>query len=338
MQGLEIRRDISLQAYNSMAVAARASHLVTVSSRAQLQDALRYAAQQKLQPLILGEGSNTLFSTDYQGLVICNRIRGISLIDDQDDSVVVRLGAGENWHQWVDHSLTQGWFGLENLALIPGLVGAAPIQNIGAYGVELCDSVTAVEYVDIDKQSVHTMHNDACQFAYRDSIFKGALADKAAITSVTFRLSKTEQVNLSYPALKHYFTDQRDPSARQVFQAVCEIRRRKLPLPSQIPNTGSFFKNPLVSKTELDRLQSAFPDIVWFQHGDQIKLAAAWLIEHAGWKQRSSDGVTVHPEQALVIINPDRATARQVLDFARLIQLDIEQKFSLKLQVEPRIY
>lgn len=338
MQGLHIRRDVSLQPYNSMAVAARASHLVTVATCVELQEAFSYATQQSLQPLVLGGGSNTLFSADYQGLVICNRLKGVEIIDDQPDSVDIKLGAGENWHQWVAYSLAHRWFGLENLALIPGLVGAAPIQNIGAYGAELRDTMIAVEYVDVDDRSLHTLSNTDCQFAYRDSIFKGALADKAAITSVTFRLSKTESLNLSYPELQKYFSERAAPGAQEVFEAVCEIRRQKLPLPEQIPNAGSFFKNPIVSDARLHDLKATYPNIVAFRHGDQSKLAAAWLIEQAGWKKRSVAGVSVHPDQALVIINPQHASARQVLDFAARIQQDIEEKFAIKLEVEPRIY
>lgn len=321
-----------------MAVPAVASELTTVSSESELKQALQYAQQRGIPSLIIGGGSNTLFKQDYRGLVIHNRILGIDLLEQSASDVVVRVAAGENWHEWVAHCLAHEWFGLENLALIPGLVGAAPMQNIGAYGVELKDTVHTVEYLDSENCEPHCLTNSECQFDYRDSIFKHALAGQATITQVNFRLSKRFSPELSYPALSQVLQAKHQPTARDVFDAVCALRNQKLPLPSTIPNSGSFFKNPIVSPAQLAELHVQYPDIVSFEHGDNIKLAAAWMIEHAGWKNRQFDGVSVHQQQALVVTNPNKRPGSSVLHLAKQIQTDIKQKFMVELEFEPQVY
>lgn len=338
-ESLTIERGACLQPFNTMAVAATANALVKVANIAQLSAALEWAEQHDLSVLVLGEGSNTIFKSDYSGLVILNEIKGIEILDDSYDSVLIEVGAGESWHKLVEHTVEHAWHGLENLALIPGLVGAAPIQNIGAYGVDVSHSLRTVEYVDIDSKTQHSLTNKQCQFAYRDSIFKLSLRDKTVITAVTFELSKKANLNLSYPALRSYL-DQiniQSPSLKDVFRAICAIRKRKLPSPKDIPNAGSFFKNPLVSAAELAKLKQRFPELVSFKVNGGYKLAAAWLIENAGWKQREIDGVRVHQEQALVLINPNRLNGQAIVNLAQCIQSDIRVRYEVVLDIEPRL-
>lgn len=334
--GLQIKERVSLQPFNSMAVSATASFLVSVSSLPELYEALDYAQAKQLSVLVLGEGSNTIFENDYDGLVILNCLNGIELVSQNADSVIVAVAAGENWHQFVQHSVQQGWFGLENLALIPGLVGAAPMQNIGAYGVEVKDTIVSVSYVDVNTQQEKSITNSECCFAYRESVFKNKLAGKVVITSVSFELSKHAKVNVSYPALAKQF--EKKPTPRQLFEAVCKVRSSKLPLPKDIPNTGSFFKNPVVDAAKNLALQDQYPDLVSYKTEHGFKLAAGWMIEKAGWKQKSLNGVSVHSLQALVIINPEKKSGTDVISFARAIQKNITDEFGVLLEIEPRIY
>ena len=333
---LEIKENVSLQPFNSMAVSANAVALATAKSLDDVYQALEYARQKQLSILVLGEGSNTIFANDYQGLVILNRLKGIELIEQDDRSVTVKVAAGENWHEWVAYSIEMGWYGLENLALIPGLVGAAPMQNIGAYGVEVKDTIVNVEYLEVNTGEKKNLTNDDCHFLYRESVFKNELAGKVIITSVTFTLFKNEAVNISYPALASCF-DQL-PSPQQVFEAVCAIRKSKLPLPSRIPNTGSFFKNPTVNDLQHDKLKLKYPNLVSYKSVGGYKLAAGWMIESAGWKKKCLNKVSVHEQQALVIINPEKQSGAAVLNFAIKIQQDIVEKFGVTLEIEPRIY
>ena len=333
---LNIQHNISLQAYNSMAIAAQAKALASVATIEELSQALSYARDKQLSALVLGEGSNTIFRDDYPGLIILNRIKGIERIDQNHNSVTVRAAAGENWHEFVDYTIKQGWYGLENLALIPGLVGAAPMQNIGAYGVELKDRLLSVDYLEVETGNVVTLQNKDCQFGYRESCFKHELLGKAVILSVTFVLSKVSEVELSYPALAQRFGQ--TPTPEQVFEEVVKIRQSKLPMPETIPNAGSFFKNPVVDEPHYEKLKKQYPDLVAFKTEQGVKLAAGWLIDRAGWKQREHNGVKVHDKQALVIVNPLKRSGEVVLEFADQIQNDIKKRFDVLLEIEPRTY
>ena len=299
--------------------------------------ALDYANRNSLPMLVLGEGSNTVFTQDYTGMVLLSRLRGIELLEQSNRSVQLRVASGENWHDLVHHCVNQGWYGLENLALIPGLVGAAPIQNIGAYGGEIKDFIKSVEFTDLSDGNAQILQASQCDFAYRDSIFKHQLADKVFITALTLQLSKQPRINISYPALSQYFEGQSAPTANQVFAAVCKIRSSKLPSPADIPNVGSFFKNPIISKIQHDELKQDHPLLPGFPVKGGCKIAAGWLIEQAGWKDKVIEQVRVHRDQALVIINPDKVSGTKVLNFARTIQADIRAKFGIDLEIEPRI-
>lgn len=336
MAGVSIDQGVDLQALNTLAIPAKAAYCASCSSIEQLQSCLAFAHQQSLKIMVLGEGSNTVFTQDYTGLVVLNRLQGISLVGEDQQQVEIRVSAGESWHYFVEHSIQQGWFGLENLALIPGLVGAAPIQNIGAYGVEVKDFISSVEVLDLKSGELRTLTNHDCEFAYRESVFKHKLADKVIVTAVNFKLSKAPSCNLCYPALASELRS--EPQPADVFEAVCRIRSAKLPSPINIPNAGSFFKNPVVSDARYKKLLHDYPHLVGFEQGDGWKLAAAWLIEQRGWKSKSLDGVKVHQQQALVVTNPQHRSGESVLALARAIQDDVKKSFSVSLEIEPRLY
>jgi UDP-N-acetylmuramate dehydrogenase len=335
---LTLLPNAALQDFNTMAIPAVARNLVEVTDVDELRRAVSLATETQQKMLVLGEGSNTIFADDFSGLVILNRIKGVTLLSESADKVVLKVGAGESWHDFVATAVEQGWYGLENLALIPGLMGAAPIQNIGAYGVEIKDYLTAVEMLQVSSGELVSLSSAQCEFGYRDSVFKQRLQGESVITAVLMELSKEANLKVSYPALKAYFSGVAKITPRQVFQAVCEIRRTKLPDPAKIPNTGSFFKNPVVTAEQHRALLQRYPDLISYPAGSNYKVAAGYLIERAGWKDKELNGVTVHQAQALVIINPRRQNGQFVLEFARAIQADIKIQFGLDLEIEPRIY
>ena len=322
-----------LQSLNTLAVPAYARYLKYVENIEQLRSALNFAQRENLQTLILGEGSNIVFSGDFSGLVICNRLRGIKVVPQEGNDVLVRVAAGENWHALVQYCVEQGLNGLENLALIPGLVGAAPIQNIGAYGVELKDVFHSLDYMDVKTGRCHSLNKQECQFSYRHSVFKDRLKNRAVVTQLVLSLSTLSRSVLKYPALANRLSNSASP--REVFDVVCNLRSAKLPKPGIIPNAGSFFKNPIVSPSKLQELRIEFPDLVAFPFDDQFKLAAAWLIEARGWKEKNHCDVRVHSDQALVITNPARKSGARVLELAYQIQADIRSCFGVDLEIEP---
>jgi UDP-N-acetylmuramate dehydrogenase len=274
-------------------------------------------------------------------LVIHLKLRGVKLIQETDEHVWINFAAGENWHQAVEYCLDNGYYGLENLSLIPGSVGAAPIQNIGAYGVEVKDFITEVSTIEIASGIEVSFLNESCQFSYRESIFKQAFKDQYIITSVTFKLSKIAQPHLTYPALQDYFAgeDLTAITPEQVSQAVIHIRQSKLPDPQHIPNVGSFFKNPIISLELYQKLVSEYSQLPSYPVSDtQRKLPAAWLIDQAGWKGKELNGVVVHHQQALVLTNPKKLTGDVVLLLARAIQDSVKDRFAIDLEIEPRVY
>ena len=286
--------------------------------------------------LVLGGGSNVVFTGDFPGLVLHMYLRGIDIIGDTDDAVLVRAAAGESWHGLVLWSLAQGLGGLENLSLIPGTVGAAPIQNIGAYGAELKQVLHSVTVFDWATGVFSTLSAAECEFGYRDSIFKHALKDSCVIVDVVLALPKHWQANLQYAELARAMQSVPNPTAQQISDAVCAIRRSKLPDPAQLGNAGSFFKNPVVSKAAFKILKARFADIVNFEQADgAVKLAAGWLIDQCGWKGRRLGAVGVYEKQALVLVNHGGASGAQVLALARQIQDDVMGRFGVVLEPEP---
>lgn len=334
-----IQQNVPLQSINTLATPAIAEHFAELENPIDLSALLEQAHQSDWQVRVLGEGSNVVLADRVAGLLIRQACLGINVLEEHDHSVLVEVAAGENWHDFVRHCLQKKWYGLENLALIPGTVGAAPIQNIGAYGVEVASFIHSVDYRDLNSGEQLYLTASECEFGYRDSIFKHGLRDQVIIESVCFQLPRIAATNISYPALACWLEERSifEPSHRQVFDAVSAIRRERLPDPSSIPNAGSFFKNPVVDAVKLQALLKSYPEMPHYGDGPEYKLAAAWLIEQCGFKQRSGD-VRVHPQHALVIINPQRGSATAIEGFAEEIKREVEESFGLILEQEPRSY
>ena len=333
-----LQENVSLKAHNSFQLDVRARWFADVANTAQLRAVLDDPRVAGLPLLVLGGGSNLLFTRDFPGLVLRMVSSGVAQMREEGTHVWVCAAAGENWHGLVLHCLARGWFGLENLSLIPGTVGAAPIQNVGAYGVELESVFDSLEALDLQTREVVTLDRAACEFGYRDSLFKRAGRDRYVILSVTLRLNRVAVVNSSYRdvALELAAMDISQPTPQQVSDAVVTIRRRTLPDPVVIGNAGSFFKNPIVSKAALDKLLQAYPHAPHYPHSTgSCKLAAAWLIDQCGWRGKSKGGAGVHDQQALVLVNRGEATGAEVLALAREIQADVVRKFGVELEPEP---
>ncbi|CAM3640578.1 UDP-N-acetylmuramate dehydrogenase [Parendozoicomonas haliclonae] len=340
-----LQQNVQLQPYNTLSLPAIARYFTTVDSLADLQAVLVWAKEKDVDVLPLGGGSNVVLADDYDGLVICLRFMGRELIDGQDGEVLVRAAAGEEWHSFVCWTLEQDCFGLENLSLIPGTVGAAPIQNIGAYGVEIQDVFHSLEAVNVRTGELVTYAGDDCRFGYRDSVFKGEDRDCFIITSVTFALTRTFAPTLGYGELHREVECEAQErgcpvSAALVSDVVCRIREAKLPDPGQIGNAGSFFKNPVVAETHFQRLKGKFENLVAYPAGEgHWKLAAGWLIDQCGFK-----GVThatsagVYQNQALVLVNHGGASGKDILALADEIKAAVWARFAVELEIEPRIY
>ena len=336
---LQVRQDVSLKPYNSFAVEARASHFVEVENDPQLLAALDYAQVQRLPVLLLGGGSNLLLTADVQALVLRMASRGIRILADDGEQVLVEAEAGEAWHPFVLWTLEQGFAGLENLSLIPGTVGAAPVQNIGAYGVELKDCFAGLTALDRQSGELREFSLQDCAFAYRDSQFKRE-SGRWVILRVRFQLSRTAALHLDYGPVRQRLAEQgiTAPTAADVSRAICAIRSEKLPDPAQLGNAGSFFKNPLVSAEQARALRQQHADLVAYPQADgQVKLAAGWLIEQAGWKGYRVGDAGVHRLQALVLVNYGQATGQELLALAQRIQADISARFDVQLEIEPNV-
>jgi len=289
----------------------------------------------------MGQGSNVVLAGDLDALVLRLQNRGIDLLEEDAGSVLLRVAGGEDWHSLVEWCLGRGYFGLENLALIPGTAGAAPVQNIGAYGVELQSCLERVHATELATGRAQVLTAGDCQFGYRHSIFKARLRDRMIITAIELRLSRRANVDITYPALASFFRGRspRDVTPCEVFDAVVSIRRSRLPDPSVLPNAGSFFKNPLLPQAEADQLVESFPGLPVFPQGwGMAKLPAAWLIEHCGWKGLRQGDVGVHPDHALVLVNYGEATGEQLLALAARITASVRDTFGLELAIEPRVY
>jgi len=336
---LQVRTQVSLKPYNSFAVEARASHFAEAESDQQVREALAYAEAQQLSLLVLGGGSNLLLTADVQALVLRMGSRGIRLLGDDGERVLVEAEAGEPWHPFVQWTLAQGLVGLENLSLIPGTVGAAPVQNIGAYGVELKDLFAGLTALDRHTGELREFSLEECGFAYRDSLFKRE-SGRWLILRVRFALSRSAALHLDYGPVRQRLAGQGidAPTALDVSQAICAIRSEKLPDPAVLGNAGSFFKNPVVPAALAQRLRAEHADLVGYPQADgQVKLAAGWLIERAGWKGFRESDAGVHRLQALVLVNYGSATGAQLLTLARRIQADIAQRFAVELEIEPNV-
>lgn len=332
--------DASLKHLNSFSVEARAAQLLVLESD---KDLLTFTDQYRFNPdqdMVLGGGSNVLFAADVEGTVLLNRVTGKHILEDTNGEVLLEACAGENWHQLVLWSLDQGLSGLENLSLIPGLAGAAPIQNIGAYGVELSDILHTVQAIDLESGKLREFDNADCLFSYRDSRFKSADAGKFLITRIRLRLQRVFVPNLSYAGLNEELTSMQvnSPTVQQVSEAVIRIRQRKLPDPGLVGNAGSFFKNPIVTQATAALLKKDFANLPIYPAGnDTRKISAAWMIEHCGWKGRSIGRAAVSSQHALVLINKGNASGAEILTLANAIGESVQERFGVRLQAEPRI-
>lgn len=321
-----------LRDLNTLRLPAKAKAFATFASLSELTHLLDQAKQQQLPVKILGGGSNILLTQDIDALVLQSAMHNIELLEQNADYSLVAVDAGVNWHQWVLASIEYG-HGLENLALIPGTVGAAPVQNIGAYGVEVGECIERVEGVRLDTHAKFVLTRADCQFAYRDSIFKQALAANFIITRVVFKLSRQFQPQLNYGPLANL----QQPTAAELIAAVCAVRQSKLPDPAQIPNAGSFFKNPIVGAELAQQLLAQSPALPTYAQADgAVKLAAGWLIEQAGWKGRWLGNVRMHDQQALVLTTNGAATYADIVALCACVIADVKEKFQVELEPEPQ--
>jgi UDP-N-acetylmuramate dehydrogenase len=335
---LPIQFNFPLQDHNTFGIPAQAHAYLRVTTAGMLAHLRNDAGLASLPRLVLGGGSNLLLTQDFPGVVLHMCSTGKAIIGEDEQSVHVRAAAGENWHDFVQWTLAQGLGGLENLSLIPGSVGAAPIQNIGAYGMEIKDRFLGLTAFDFETGAVFTLDKAACGFGYRDSVFKHALRDRAVILEVRFALPKVWQANVQYAELAQELAARNitAPTAQAISDAVIAIRSRKLPDPKRIGNAGSFFKNPVVPAAQRDALLAQHPRLVSYAQPDgSVKLAAGWLIDQCGWKGRRMGNAGVYDRQALVLVNHGGASGGEIKALAAAIQADVQARFGVLLEPEP---
>jgi len=333
--------NISLRPYNTFGIDVNAAHIFYLIAPEDLKDILEYPGFSDMSHnmadlLVLGQGSNILFTHDFRGVIIRNEIRGIRILDENEKFVFIEAGSGERWQDLVDYAVGKNLAGIENLTLIPGTVGAAPVQNIGAYGVEAADVIDSVKAFHLEKREWITLDNNACEFGYRESIFKRRLKNKVVICSVVFKLSKIPELSLDYGGIRDELGKRKitDPTIRDISEIVASIRRSKLPDPEILGNAGSFFKNPYVDESRLEALLSSFPTIRFFKEGDLYKISAAWLIEQAGWKGYRNNDAGCYEKQALILVNYGNAKGEDILALSEKIRSSVSGKFGINLEME----
>lgn len=335
---MQVQENFPLRKYNTFGIDARAARFAVFRDMDELAELISLSAGKP--SLILGGGSNILLTRNVEELVMKNELTGIEKINEDEEHVYIRAGAGENWHAFVLHCIANNWAGVENLSLIPGCVGASPMQNIGAYGVEIKDVFHSLTAYHINEHSLHNFSLADCEFGYRESVFKRKYKSQFVITDVTYRLRKHPVFNTSYGAINEELAKMnvKELSIRAVSDAVIRIRSSKLPDPAQIGNAGSFFKNPSVSKEKFAGLQQQFPAIVGYKNNDgSVKLAAGWLIEQCGWKGFREGDAGVHAKQALVLVNYGNATGKEIYDLSEKVVRSVEEKFDVELEREVNI-
>ena len=335
---MQILNNVDLTSFNTFGLSVRAKYFYELANKNDLPVLAETTLFQENPVLLLGGGSNIIFTQDYAGLVIHLVNKGIRVIEEDDGFATVEVQAGEIWHDFVQWSLAQGFSGLENLSLIPGTVGAVPVQNIGAYGIEVKDSIESVECFDCEENRFVFFEQTSCAFSYRDSVFKSQYPGRFIIVAVRFKLDKCFKPQLHYGPLQslNVLYQKGQLSARQVADTVCQTRRKKLPDPAVLGNAGSFFKNPLVFHEQANLLLQHHPYAVHYpQEDNQVKFAAGWLIEQAGLKGFQIGGAAVHDQQALVLVNKHQASAQDVQDLAQFIQKRVLQKYGIELEIEP---
>ncbi len=336
---MEIQSNFSLKKYNTFGIDAKAREFAAVHSVDELRSVLR--ENRGKRKFILGGGSNMLLTQDIDALVIHVDLKGKKVLKEDENHVWIQAQAGENWHEFVLYTIEKNYGGLENMSLIPGNVGTTPIQNIGAYGREIKDTFVSCDALNIETLEMRTFHLDQCAFGYRESVFKNSEKDKYIITSVVFKLTKhSHQINTAYGDIqaelaKHNVTE---PTIKDVSNAVIAIRQSKLPDPKELGNSGSFFKNPVIAKSDFDKIHAKFPDMKFFPVSDtQVKVPAGWLIEKAGLKGKRFGDAGVHKNQALVLVNYGNATGQEILDVAKIVQDTVKEMFGIAIEAEVNV-
>lgn len=337
-----VKSGVDLQLYNTLNISAKTRYFAEIKSVDKLQKVLSHPESSAWEIFVLGGGSNVLFADDFGGLILHVEIKRREIVREHGEFVWVKFGAGENWHETVRYCINQGWGGIENLSLIPGTVGAAPIQNIGAYGVELTDVFESLEAVHIKTGQVRRFDKEDCRFGYRDSIFKNELKGRYVITDVVLRLTKEQkhELNTEYGAIQSKLDEWgiREPSIRDISDVVIDIRNSKLPDPQTLGNAGSFFKNPIVDKEVFNRIKEDYPEVPGYpMNNGSVKVPAGWLIEETGWKGKVIGSVGTYEQQALVIVNHGGATGKEILQLAGLIRQSVEEEFGIELVPEVNI-
>jgi UDP-N-acetylmuramate dehydrogenase len=331
-----IQNNVSLLPFNTFHIDALASHYVEISSLDDLREVVAQKLPQKHEVLVLGGGSNVLLMHNFDGLVLKNNLSGKQVVKETEEHVYVEAASGEVWHEFVLYCIAQNYGGLENLSLIPGSVGASPIQNIGAYGAEIKDTFFELEALHLHTGKTETFGLNDCHFGYRESVFKNKLKGQFFITSVTYKLNKNPIFRTDYGQIQAELDrlGVKDLSVKAISDAVCNIRRSKLPDPAQIGNAGSFFKNPVIPNEQFLQLKQQYPDISAYPAEHGTKIAAGWLIEKAGWKGKTLDGYGVHKNQALVLVNYGGASGEQIYQLSTDIIADIQKTFGIALERE----
>jgi UDP-N-acetylmuramate dehydrogenase len=333
---MNIQENISLKRLNTFGLAKNARFFTRVESIKSLEKALIWAKNQANKVLILGGGSNILLTDDFDGLVIKIEIKGKKLIREDENFIFVEVGAGENWHELVTYAIDQNWAGLENLSLIPGTVGASPMQNIGAYGVEIQEVFESLEALDRTSLKIRNFSKVECKFGYRESVFKHELKNQYVICSVIFKLKKQPEFRIEYGAIRDVLKEKGiiQPTIREISDAVIAIRTSKLPDPKEIGNAGSFFKNPTIHVSEYTELKLNFPEIPGYSTEEGVKVPAGWLIEQAGWKGKRVGEVGIHAKQALVLVNYGEGEGKDIISLSAQVQKSVKEKFGIELHPE----
>ena len=332
---LKIHTNYSLKNNTTFGVDIACSWFSEPENITELKYIIKYAKERSWKSIVIGEGSNLLFTNHYEGLIIHPLIKGIEIVDESDSEILLRVGAGENWDEFVKFCVQNDWFGAENLSMIPGSVGAAAVQNIGAYGVEAKDIIEYVEVVDKKEMKIAVLSNSACEFAYRDSIFKHVRIGRYIITHTVFKLSKNKNLTLNYGNVKEEFLKSPEQNLISLRNTIISIRESKLPDPELYGNAGSYFKNPVIKEEKYQLLKTTNKSIPSYPASPgKVKIPAAWLIDNAGWKGIREEDVGTWPKQALVIVNYGKATGKEIFAFSESIRKSVEEKFGIDLERE----
>ncbi|MBN2884836.1 UDP-N-acetylmuramate dehydrogenase [Patescibacteria group bacterium] len=338
---LKIKKQVDLSRYNTLKISVKAAYFAIIKSETDLAEAYIWAKDKGLSVFVLGGGSNVLFSHNIKALVLKNEIKGVSVIKETAASAWLEARSGEAWSTLVNFAIERNWGGMENLYYVPGTVGAAPVQNIGAYGVELKDVFVSLRAFDLQTGKVKIFNKEECKFAYRDSVFKHKYKGRYFILSITVKLSKQAKLKLDYGDIKLKLKEQgiKKPKIRQLAEIIRQIRDSKLPNPAELANAGSFFKNPEVSLSAFKKIQGRFPEIKFFPSAKagKIKIPAGWLIEQVGLKGKRFGSVAMYEKQALILVNYGGASAKQILTHVQRVQKAVEQKFAIKIEPEVNI-